>query len=290
MATDLMTMLDQDDDRSPFDRLRHVRDGGAEYWSARELADVLEYDQWRNFDSAVDRARRAIANQQGVDAAENHIAGASKMVTVGSGARRAVYDWHLTRFGAYMVVMNGDPRKREIAAAQAYFAVKTREAETATPTQGVDLMSPESILTLAQRLVDTTHRAEQAEAQALESGAELLELTPKAAGWETFLSTEGDYSVNEAAKLLTRDHGIHTGEKRLRALLEEWGWIYRHSGQPRAMQTQVDCGRLTERARFHYHPVTGERVADTPQVRVTPKGLEAIWRRMTRGTLLEAAS
>ena len=117
-------------DESPFDRIRHLRSDGSEYWSGRELADAMEYDQWRNFVAAMERARITLKNQ-GHDA-EDHIAGASKMVQLGSGASRAVDDYHLTRFGAYLTVMNGDPRKPEVAAAQAYFAIRTRQAEASS--------------------------------------------------------------------------------------------------------------------------------------------------------------
>lgn len=109
---------------------------------------------------------------------------------------------------------------------------------------------------------------------------QVLQLEPRAQAWDSFLGSTGDYSVNEAAKVLSRDKNIHIGEGRLRALLEEWRWIYRHSGKPRAMQTQIDTGRLTEKASFYYHPETGEKVAKTPQVRITPKGLDAIAKRM----------
>jgi len=52
------------------------------------------------------------------------------MVKIGSRAERPTEDYHLTRYACYLVAMNGDPRKPEIAQAQTYFAVKTREAET----------------------------------------------------------------------------------------------------------------------------------------------------------------
>ncbi len=97
---------------------------------------------------------------------------------------------------------------------------------------------------------------------------------PKAEAFDAFLSTSGDYSVNEAAKILSRDHTILTGETRLRTWMLAHRWCYRDSsGKPRAYQAQIETGRLAERAMWHYHQSTGERVADTPQVRVTPKGV-----------------
>jgi hypothetical protein len=59
----------------------------------------------------------------------DHFVGANEMVDIGSGAQRNVPDVHLTRYGCYLVAMNGDPRKPEIAAAQNYFAVMTCTAE-----------------------------------------------------------------------------------------------------------------------------------------------------------------
>ena len=45
-----------------FEDIKYVRKNGSEYWSARELADVLDYSQWRNFQKVIDRAMIACEN------------------------------------------------------------------------------------------------------------------------------------------------------------------------------------------------------------------------------------
>lgn len=112
--------------------------------------------------------------------------------------------------------------------------------------------------------------------------ARVAELTPKAEAFDGFISTVGDLSLNEAAKEIART-GVLTGEKRLRSALMVWGWMYRDAtGKPRAYQAQIDNGRLAEKAQWHFHPETGEKVLDTPQVRMTAKGMEAARQRLTK--------
>ena len=54
----------------------------------------------------------------------------------------------------------------------------------------------------------------------------------------------------------------------------------RGDGHWRAYQTAVDAGRLMEAPQSHYHPRTGDLVLDPPQVRITPKGLADLHRRL----------
>jgi len=124
----------------------------------------------------------------------------------------------------------------------------------------------------------------EAQAMIAAKDEQLAIAAPKAEAFDAFLSTTGDYSVNEAAKILSRHHDILTGERRLRAWMEANGWIFRQSGVPRAYQRRLDAGTLAEKAQFHYHPSTGERVADAPQVRVTPRGIEALAKALTTVT------
>ena len=111
---------------SPFDAIRRVRPDGSEYWSARELMPVMGYARWNEFKTPLDRAMKSAGNQG--DSVATLFRGSTEKATGG----RPSADFELTRFAAYLVAMNGDPNKPEVAAAQAYFAIRTREAETAT--------------------------------------------------------------------------------------------------------------------------------------------------------------
>ncbi|RZB18390.1 phage antirepressor protein [Streptomyces sp. F001] len=125
-------------------------------------------------------------------------------------------------------------------------------------------------LELARDLVAALEAQEAAEQRA-------AELEPSAAAWDTLAAEAvGDYSVREAAQLLSRDGCIRIGQNRLFAKLRELRWIDAH-GEP--YQREVDAGRLVRRTTSWTHPRTGEPRLSW-QVRVTPKGLAALRDRL----------
>jgi len=103
------------------------KEGGIEYWFARDLRTLFGYERWENFATLVERARTAC--EMAGQAVDDHFRDLTKMVRLGSGALRPVEDVALTRYGAYLLAQNGDPRKEAIAFAQTYFAVQTRRRE-----------------------------------------------------------------------------------------------------------------------------------------------------------------
>ena len=111
---------------SLFDDYARVDESGTEYWSARDIMRPLGYARWENFKEAIQRAMVACENNK--TPVQTQFREVTKMVA-GGVASIPRQDYELTRYACYLVAMNGDPRKEEIAFAQAYFAVATRERE-----------------------------------------------------------------------------------------------------------------------------------------------------------------
>ena len=113
--------------KSIFEQIRHIDEKGLEYWSAREMAKVLEYSEYRHFLPVIEKAREACVNSN--HNSLDHFEDILEMVSIGSGAKRSLESVKLSRYACYLIVQNADPGKEVVANGQTYFAIQTRIAE-----------------------------------------------------------------------------------------------------------------------------------------------------------------
>lgn len=110
-----------------FEDIKHIDENGYEYWNARELQVALEYTQWRNFELVIKKAKKACENSE-YNVSEC-FADFSKTLEMPKGGVKRILDYKLNRYACYLIVQNGDPRKKVIALGQTYFAIQTRKQE-----------------------------------------------------------------------------------------------------------------------------------------------------------------
>lgn len=144
-----------------FEDIKHIREDGSEYWSARELAPALEYTQWRNFENVIKRAMIACENSG--HSILDDFAEVSKIVEAGATSKPKK-DYELSRYACYLIVQNGDPRKQVIALGQTYFAIQTYRQELADHYNQLDedrrrLVVRGDIKQWNQLLAETAHDA-----------------------------------------------------------------------------------------------------------------------------------
>lgn len=109
-----------------FDSIKHINQYGEEFWYARELQNALEYSEWRNFSKVIEKSMIACKNSQ--NSVNDHFVEVNKIVEAGATSK-PIEDYELSRYACYLIVQNGDSRKKVIALGQTYFAVKTRQQE-----------------------------------------------------------------------------------------------------------------------------------------------------------------
>ena len=112
---------------SVFERIRKIDKYGIEFWSARDMAKVLEYSEYRHFLPVIEKAKESCKNS-----GQNilyHFEDILEMIEIGKGGKRQTESVKLSRYACYLIVQNADPSKEVVANGQTYFAVQTRIAE-----------------------------------------------------------------------------------------------------------------------------------------------------------------
>ena len=109
-----------------FEDIKHIDENQVEYWSARELQQVLEYKKWENFLKVINVAM--IACKASKSDISSDFLEVRKIVRSGATSK-PILDFRLSRYACYLIVQNADPRKKVVALGQTYFAIQTRKQE-----------------------------------------------------------------------------------------------------------------------------------------------------------------
>lgn len=241
-----------------FDAIKAIRSDGTEYWSARELMPALGYPRWAEFQRPIERAMKS-AEVQG-----HNVENLFRVSPKKTGGRPQ-QDFELSRFAAYLVAMNGDPNKAEVAAAQAYFAIRTREAETRPAVDAASLTRLELI-----------EMAYNAETERLQLEAKNKELTPKAEAYDEFMDATGHYNVGTVAKMLGKSQNWLFRELRNRGVLISKGAMKNTPYQQYMHHFEVKA---------HYYERSNGEQGVSHTTYVQPSGIDFIRRKLGLPTI-----
>ena len=109
-----------------FEEIKHIDEEGNEYWEARELQELLGYKEWRWFANVIEKSQ--IACSQSNNRINHHFGVYSKIVKAGATSK-AIIDYKLSRYACYLIVQNANPKLKNVALGQTYFAIQTRRME-----------------------------------------------------------------------------------------------------------------------------------------------------------------
>lgn len=266
-----------------FEGIRHVDDEGNEFWLARQLATVLDYSQYRHFQPVVERAKEACRNSG--QAVEDHIEDVLTMVDIGSGAKRQVEDFRLSRYACYLIVQNGDPSKPVIANGQTYFAMQTRRQELADDAKFARLSEDEKRLAIRNELAQhNKYLAAAAKGAGVESSLDYAIFQDH--GYKGLYGGLGNKEIH-ARKGLKKSQKIldHMGSTELAANLfratqtEEKLRRDQVSGKTQANQTHYEVGR---KVRQTIHELGGTMPENLPKPETSIQQIESAKKKLEK--------
>ena len=262
--------------QSPFDSIKRIGEDGAEYWSARDLMPLMGYGAWHNFMIPVKRARKSSENV-GMTCNFNDVVKVVEREGRGGVERK---DVHLDRMAAYLVAMNGDPNKPEVAAAQTYFAVQTRVAETQPPALNLPQDYPSALRELASQVEAKELAEKRAQEQAELAAKRALEIeaqapaVEKAAAHTASDDTKGRQAFAREVQQWGMRKGVGIKQKSVHDLLRRRGMLIaegRHdSNNPTAQAVKNGWAELEQGVSWNGHAWA--------TAKLTPVGQDMAWK------------
>lgn len=266
-----------------FEDIRQFDADGNQFWSARDLAPLLDYQDWRNFMQVVDKARLACG--QSGRTVDDHFGDVTKMVAIGSGAQRPVPDVHLSRYACYLIVQNGDPAKPVIANGQTYFAMQARRQELADDAKFARLSEDDKRLAIRNELAThNKHLAAAAKDAGVETGLDYAIFQDH--GYKGLYGGLGNREIH-ARKGLKKSQKIldHMGSTELAANLfratqtEEKLRRDGVRGKQKANQTHFDVGR---KVRQTIEELGGTMPENLPKPEASIQQIESAQKKLAR--------
>ena len=265
--------------QSPFDSIKRIGGDGAEYWSARDLMPLMGYDHvnaWQNFTRTVIFRAEKSAKNTGMTCAFTDVHDRVK-AGVGYTSRK---DVHLDRMAAYLVAMNGDPNKPEVAAAQTYFAAQTRVAETQPPALALPQDYPSALRELASQVEAKELAEKRAQEQAELAAKRALEIeaqapaVEKAAAHTASDDSKGRQAFAREVQQWGMRKGVGIKQKSVHDLLRRRGMLIaegRHdSNNPTAQAVKNGWAELEQGVSWNGHAWA--------TAKLTPAGQDMAWK------------
>lgn len=244
-----------------FEEIKHTDENGVEFWYARELMKVLEYTNWRNFNILIEKAKQSLESTE-INVLE-HFDANIKTIQMPKGATKEIKDYRLTRYACYIIMQNGNPRKKAIALGQQYFAIQTRKQEILE--KDIEELTENEKRLLARSSVTTENKKLFASAQNV--GVKNF-ATFNNAGYQGLYDGETAADIKERKKLSKNQNILdHMGSTELAANLfritqtDEVLKTGKIQGQNKANQTHFNIGKKVRETMIE---ISGKRPEELP--------------------------